>query len=290
MKEDLLESYEKIREIRQIIPTKIKHQDARDYLELVIKNNFLEAQNVQLLLNLQLQARTISQLKSMIMRQQRFIQENHLDSGENIAKVFSGKQFEELEDDEDYKRLLVASPTATKGKTVSVAGPPQKLEPDAAVVAEPVINAEDACLEPVPAPVEELVGLIVGGEIPPEDAASVPVSEPVTATAANDAPLEGKEESRAEDISVTGAPAFKIEGKSLGPSSGSAAAAGGDKEKVTETKKPQPAVAGKSKSIKESKTAGKGSGQPQAQPANLSVMGSKIAAKKGGVLVKGKPK
>ena len=83
MKKELLESYELIRKIRQEIPLKIKHQEARDYLELVIKNNFLEAQNVQLLLNLQLQARTISQLKSMIMRQQRFIQENHLDTGES---------------------------------------------------------------------------------------------------------------------------------------------------------------------------------------------------------------
>jgi hypothetical protein len=84
MKKELLESYEQIRKIRLEIPNKIKHQDIRDYLELVIKNNFLEAQNVQLLLNLQLQARTIAQLKSMIMRQQRFIQDNHLDSNESI--------------------------------------------------------------------------------------------------------------------------------------------------------------------------------------------------------------
>ncbi len=83
MKKELLESYELIRKIRQDIPIRLKHQDSRDYLELVIKNNFLEAQNVQLLLNLQLQARTISQLKSMIMRQQRYIQENHLDNNES---------------------------------------------------------------------------------------------------------------------------------------------------------------------------------------------------------------
>jgi hypothetical protein len=85
MKKELLESYEQIRKIRLEIPNKIKHQDIRDYLELVIKNNFLEAQNVQLLLNLQLQARTIAQLKSMIVRQQRYIQENRLDNNESMV-------------------------------------------------------------------------------------------------------------------------------------------------------------------------------------------------------------
>ena len=43
-------------------------QDNKDYLELVVKNNFLESQNVQLLLNLQLQARTIIDLKNMISK------------------------------------------------------------------------------------------------------------------------------------------------------------------------------------------------------------------------------
>jgi len=46
--------------------SRIQVSDNRDYIELVIKNNFLESQNVQLLLNLQLQARTIIDLKNMI--------------------------------------------------------------------------------------------------------------------------------------------------------------------------------------------------------------------------------
>lgn len=50
----------------------------RDYVELVIKNNFLESQNVQLLLNLQLQARTIIDLKNMIAKQQKFIEDNEI--------------------------------------------------------------------------------------------------------------------------------------------------------------------------------------------------------------------
>jgi hypothetical protein len=52
--------------------------DIRDYLELVIKNNFLESQNVQLLLNLQLQARTIMDLKNMIQKQQKYIEDNDI--------------------------------------------------------------------------------------------------------------------------------------------------------------------------------------------------------------------
>ena len=52
--------------------------DNKDFLNLVIKNNYLESQNVQLLLNLQLQARTIIDLKNMIHKQQLFIEENDI--------------------------------------------------------------------------------------------------------------------------------------------------------------------------------------------------------------------
>ena len=54
MKKDLYGYYTQIRNIRDSISKsdRIKLQDNRDYLELVVKNNFLESQNVQLLLNL----------------------------------------------------------------------------------------------------------------------------------------------------------------------------------------------------------------------------------------------
>lgn len=58
----------------------------KDYLELVIKNNFLESQNVQLLLNLQLQARTIIDLKNMITKQQKFIEDNDIVGNSNHDK------------------------------------------------------------------------------------------------------------------------------------------------------------------------------------------------------------
>lgn len=59
MKDELFTSYQEIKAIRQTINQRIKNEDIQNYLELIIKNNFLESQNVQLLLNLQLQARTI---------------------------------------------------------------------------------------------------------------------------------------------------------------------------------------------------------------------------------------
>mmetsp|Transcript_219 Transcript_219/g.399 ORF Transcript_219/g.399 Transcript_219/m.399 type:complete len:381 (+) Transcript_219:972-2114(+) len=75
MKENLYQNYQQIRNIRDSIEARIENDDAKDYLELVIKNNFLESQNVQLLLNLQLQARTIIDLKNMITKQQKFIED-----------------------------------------------------------------------------------------------------------------------------------------------------------------------------------------------------------------------
>lgn len=52
MKQELYENYQQIKTIRASIDQRIINADIRDYLELVIKNNFLESQNVQLLLNL----------------------------------------------------------------------------------------------------------------------------------------------------------------------------------------------------------------------------------------------
>ena len=78
MKQSLYQNYQQIRNIRDSIENRIENPDIKDYLELVIKNNFLESQNVQLLLNLQLQARTIIDLKNMITKQQKFIEDNDI--------------------------------------------------------------------------------------------------------------------------------------------------------------------------------------------------------------------
>jgi hypothetical protein len=46
MKQELYENYQQIKIIRASIDNRIINQDVKDYLELVIKNNFLESQNV----------------------------------------------------------------------------------------------------------------------------------------------------------------------------------------------------------------------------------------------------
>jgi hypothetical protein len=46
MKQQLYQNYQQIRQIRDSIASRIQNLEIRDYLELVIKNNFLESQNV----------------------------------------------------------------------------------------------------------------------------------------------------------------------------------------------------------------------------------------------------
>ena len=60
MKEQLFENYNKITKIRSSIHDRIVSDDVKEHLLLVIKYSFLESQNIQLLLNLQLQAKTIA--------------------------------------------------------------------------------------------------------------------------------------------------------------------------------------------------------------------------------------
>lgn len=43
MKQELYENYQSIKQIRSSIDTRIHNHDVKDYLELVIKNNFLES-------------------------------------------------------------------------------------------------------------------------------------------------------------------------------------------------------------------------------------------------------
>ena len=43
MKQELYENYQQIKTIRASINSRIINQDIRDFLELVIKNNFLES-------------------------------------------------------------------------------------------------------------------------------------------------------------------------------------------------------------------------------------------------------
>ncbi|EDK31531.2 kinesin motor catalytic domain protein (macronuclear) [Tetrahymena thermophila SB210] len=79
----LLENIANAKLIRDRIPKKIKHQDKRNYLELVIKNHVLELQNIEMEINLQIQEKTIQDLKNIIESQRKIINENNINSQAN---------------------------------------------------------------------------------------------------------------------------------------------------------------------------------------------------------------
>ena len=81
----LLENIANAKKIRDSIPKKIKFKDKRNYLELVIKNHVLELQNIELEINLQIQEKTMLDLKNIIESQKKIILEHNLDHkhGEN---------------------------------------------------------------------------------------------------------------------------------------------------------------------------------------------------------------
>lgn len=62
----LIENINIAKKIRESIPKRIKSKEKRDYLELEIKNHVLELQNVELEINLQIQEKTINDLKTIV--------------------------------------------------------------------------------------------------------------------------------------------------------------------------------------------------------------------------------
>ena len=72
----LVENISNARRIRDAIPKKIKSKEKRDFLELEIKNHVLELQNIELEINLQIQEKTITDLKYIIENQRKLIEQN----------------------------------------------------------------------------------------------------------------------------------------------------------------------------------------------------------------------
>ena len=75
----LMENIANAKKIRDRIPKRIKFKEKRNFLELVIKNHVLELQNIELEINLQIQDKTIQDLKNIIDSQKKIIHENNLD-------------------------------------------------------------------------------------------------------------------------------------------------------------------------------------------------------------------
>lgn len=94
MKEQLFENYNKITKIRSSIHNRIESDDVKEHLLLVINNVFLESQNIQLLLNLQLQAKTIAKYDKYF----RYISQNGTADDDEIDE---GELNEEEEEEED---------------------------------------------------------------------------------------------------------------------------------------------------------------------------------------------
>ena len=70
--------------IRGSIESRIKFQDKRDFLELLIKSHILEQTNVELELQLLIQEKTIIDLQSLIIAQKKMLEEKGIDDGSSL--------------------------------------------------------------------------------------------------------------------------------------------------------------------------------------------------------------
>jgi kinesin family member 18/19 len=99
----LQENIDEAKKIRDMIPKRIRHQDKREYLELIIKNHVLELQNIELEIHLKIQEKIIDDLKNIVQGQRKIINDNKLDEQINMpwdeAPILS--DCEEVGDNED---------------------------------------------------------------------------------------------------------------------------------------------------------------------------------------------
>lgn len=108
----LIENIANSKKIRDRIPKRIKYKDKRNYLELVIKNHVLELQNIELEINLQIQEKTIMDLKNIIESQKKIIQDNNLESQKGVANnnednqnLLSNNSFDDI--DMDFEDMML---------------------------------------------------------------------------------------------------------------------------------------------------------------------------------------
>jgi hypothetical protein len=91
--------------IRASVDARIKFQDKRDFLELLIKNHILEQTNVELELQLQIQEKTIGDLQNLVLAQKKLLEEHGVDDGtslwskvENLMPPIEDNIYEDIED------------------------------------------------------------------------------------------------------------------------------------------------------------------------------------------------
>lgn len=93
----LIENINNAKRIREQIPKRIHNKDKRDFLELEIKNHVLELQNIELEINLQIQEKTIQDLKNIIDNQRKLIQEEQ----EEVVDDVELEYIDDLDEEED---------------------------------------------------------------------------------------------------------------------------------------------------------------------------------------------
>ena len=107
----LQENMTRGKSIRGSIMSRIKFQDKRDFLELLIKSHILEQTNVELELQLLIQEKTIIDLQSLIMAQKKMLEEKGIDDGsslwaevEDIVPPLVKEGLEEITEEELQKK------------------------------------------------------------------------------------------------------------------------------------------------------------------------------------------
>jgi hypothetical protein len=94
MKQQLAVLQKNARKIMDAIPNKVKHPDKIDFLELVVKNNFLELENNEMQFNLKLQEKMNKILRKEIKRLKKIIkkhgilQPEDLDEEDTVIETF----------------------------------------------------------------------------------------------------------------------------------------------------------------------------------------------------------
>ena len=103
----LMENIAVAKKIRDNIPKRIKHQDKRDFLELVIKNHVLELQNIELEIHLQIQEKSIQDLKNIITNQKKYMNDVHSDKNltEDNNLVLNVNN-QDLENELDFEEII----------------------------------------------------------------------------------------------------------------------------------------------------------------------------------------
>ncbi|CAI2359195.1 unnamed protein product [Moneuplotes crassus] len=120
LKEQWVEGYNTIMKIRSSIHERIQSDDAKEYLLLVIKCQFLESQNIQLLLNLQLQAKTISKYDKYFtnLSQNGIMPIESYDAMDDMLEEDEEEEdYDDFNSDEEEKTMSIADPVPTTVKT-----------------------------------------------------------------------------------------------------------------------------------------------------------------------------